>query len=258
MKEKPWKQAIIQVLKDSGSVMSRTEIAEEIVSKGYRKEVGATPANTVVSYISTSLKNEGERSPFVRVGKGEYALKETIAETTTTEEKEQTDAEKQGAINAFGMFWDRSLVLWKSNPSLLGQQQLGAMPVDMGEQVGIYLLYDGREIVYVGRSVERPIGQRLFEHTQDRLRGRWNRFSWFGLYEVSDKGKISNNKRNFSQNAFIQMLEAVLIESLEPPQNRKRGDEFSGIEFIQIEDPEIEKKRKLAILNQMQSNLLGG
>jgi hypothetical protein len=37
-------------------------------------------------------------------------------------------------------------------------------------------------------------------------------------------------------------LEAILIEALEPRQNRKRGDDLSAVEYIQKEDPEIQKK----------------
>jgi hypothetical protein len=32
---------------------------------------------------------------------------------------------------------------------------------------------------------------------------------------------------------MISTLEALLIKSLEPPQNRKRGDGFSAVEYIQ-------------------------
>jgi hypothetical protein len=34
-----------------------------------------------------------------------------------------------------------------------------------------------------------------------------------------------------------------LIEALEPRQNRKRGDDLAVAEYIQLEDPEIQKKR---------------
>ena len=37
---------------------------------------------------------------------------------------------------------------------------------------------------------------------------------------------------------MIPALDAILIEALEPRQNRKRGDDLSAVEFIQREDPE--------------------
>ena len=42
---------------------------------------------------------------------------------------------------------------------------------------------------------------------------------------------------------MIETLEALLIESLEPPLNRRRGDNFSGAEYLQVPDPEIEGRR---------------
>ncbi len=40
-------------------------------------------------------------------------------------------------------------------------QQIGAMPVNFHGQMGIYLLYDGREVIYVGRTTDRALGKRL-------------------------------------------------------------------------------------------------
>jgi hypothetical protein len=42
---------------------------------------------------------------------------------------------------------------------------------------------------------------------------------------------------------IIPAIEAIMIEALEPRQNRKRGDDLSAVEYIQKEDPEIQKKR---------------
>ncbi len=47
---------------------------------------------------------------------------------------------------------------------------------------------------------------------------------------------------------IITALEAILIEALEPRQNRKRGDDLSVVEYLQTEDPEIDRKRKKALL----------
>jgi hypothetical protein len=42
---------------------------------------------------------------------------------------------------------------------------------------------------------------------------------------------------------IIPAVEAIMIEALEPRQNRKRGDDLSAVECIQKENPEIQKKR---------------
>src|SRR5687767_10164467 len=116
-------------------------------------------------------------------------------------------------------------------------------------QLGIYLLYDGREVIYVGRSTDRPLGRRLFEHTIDRMSARWDRFSWFGLLPVSEAGHLGTLPEKYQAATIIPALEAILIEALEPRQNRKRGDDLAAVEYIQRLDPEIEKKRIKATLD---------
>ena len=134
------------------------------------------------------------------------------------------------------------MISWAATPRILGMQSIGATPVDFHAQLGIYLLYDGREVIYVGRSTERPLGRRLFEHTIDRLSTRWDRFSWFGLLPVSEKGQLDKLPPQYLSDKIVPAMEAVLIEALEPRQNRKRGDDLSAVEYIQKEDPEIRKK----------------
>ena len=91
--------------------------------------------------------------------------------------------------------------------------------------------------MYVGRA-EHSLGRRLHEHTVDRLNGRWTRFSWFGLYAVEESGalKASINFARIPVDLVIVTMEAVLIEGLEPRQNRKRGDGFRAVEFLQRSD----------------------
>jgi hypothetical protein len=43
----------------------------------------------------------------------------------------------------------------------------------------------GMKSSYVGRVTDQLLGRRLYQHTVDRLNGRWNRFSWFGVYLVN-------------------------------------------------------------------------
>ncbi|TVM18733.1 hypothetical protein DPQ33_04470 [Oceanidesulfovibrio indonesiensis] len=256
MHDMPWKEAILEVLSKSSDAMHYADIAEKIVELGLRKnKIGATPANTVNVYINGSINEEKEGSPFIRVSRGVYSLKgkESLAEVNA-----EQGENGQNIVNAFGMFWQRDFVLWCGTPKLLGRQQLGADSVDFSEQIGVYILYDGKETVYVGRAIDRPLGKRLYEHTQDRLNGRWNRFSWFGLYSVraleEGGGVLEKDVANTSANSadmIVSTLESLLIEGLEPPQNRKRGDGFNASEYLQAIDPEIEKRRVKKTLNQL-------
>ena len=42
---------------------------------------------------------------------------------------------------------------------------------------------------------------------------------------------------------------------LEPRQNRKRGDDLSAVEYLQKEDPEIDRKKKKALLESALSKV---
>jgi hypothetical protein len=261
-----WKEAIITVLRAANAPMHYADIAAEIFSRGLRAEQTATPAKTVAATFAQSFRNDGEHSPFIRVSRGVYSFRGSqieapaIAQTEQAEAEELAEAESSevtGLVNAFGMFWDRAKVKWETEPSILGQQQTGSKPVNFCEQRGVYLLHDAQGVVYVGRTTDQNLGKRLQQHTSDRLTGRWTRFSWFGVYPVKEDGtlKTSVDFSNLSSSIVIATMEAVLIEGLEPRQNRKRGDDFQAIEFLQVEDPQLELNRKVAIVHELAAQL---
>lgn len=258
MSDLSWRDAITSVLQASAAAMHYTEIAEAIAEQQLRAEFGATPAATVNSIISTSLQNEGENSPFVRVDRGRYwmrAAAQLVAPQQVTATSEQAD--DTGLINAFGMYWARGNVYWApSTPKILGQQQPESTPVDFCGEKGVYLLHDGRAVVYVGRTTEQPLGIRLRQHTTDRLNGRWDRFSWFGVYPAADNGALNTGASSaYDLSMLIVTMEALLIEGLEPPQNRKRGDDFRAVEFLQVEDPEIQKNNIVKLMDELKRKL---
>jgi hypothetical protein len=257
MMELGWKDAIVKVLSQHGNPMHYIDITQAIAENGLKSKFGATPAASVAAAISLSLQKDGVKSPFVKVSRGIYTIKPlggtSAAKPQATSPDEQKD--ETGFVNAFGMYWQRDNVLWAAKPRLLGQQQLGS-PVDFCQQKGVYLLHDGSKVVYVGRTTDQPLGLRLKQHTSDRLNGRWDRFSWFGIFAVSDKGNLSATPPDtFNIENLIATMEALLIEGLEPPQNRKRGDDFSAAEFLQVKDPEIQKSETLELIEKLKGTL---
>lgn len=255
-----WREAIVQVLQDAGEPMHYTDIAEAIADQELRSDFGATPAASVNATISMSLQNDRDGSPFVRVARGQYYLRNAPEHLATPgaapEDEGVSTTEETGLINAFGMHWARDKVLWKTTPQILDQQQPGSTPVDFSGQKGVYLLHDARDVVYVGRTTDQPLGVRLKQHTTDRLNGRWDRFSWFGVYGVTEEGALArNHSESFSLENLIVTMEALLIEGLEPPQNRKRGDDFRAVEFLQVEDPELEKSHILKLMDELKKKL---
>ena len=258
-----WAEAAKEVLKANtdGQSMHYTLIAEKIIELQLRDSFGATPSTSVNTAINLSIRNNGENSPFISTGNGYYMLRgknpaaipnnnaddnpqlqaeddakiEAEIEIEASKPVSEADSDSYTSIiHAYGMFWNRDQVSWKREPVINGRQHVGADSVDFCGQRGIYLLHDGRSVVYVGRSIDRALGTRLWEHTLDRLKGRWDRFSWFGLYKVSPKGELIQVDANYQVDAaiIIATLEAILIEGLEPPQNRRGGDGFRAIEYI--------------------------
>lgn len=171
--------------------------------------------------------------------------------TPVTEEIQNED--ETGFLNAFGMFWRRDEVDWElRGQALLGAQLKASDSINFAEQVGVYILYAGDRVTYVGRVTDQRLGPRLWEHTRDRLTGRWDRFSWFGVRGVTDEGQLGSvPARDFDVTMLVATMEALLIEGLEPPQNRRRGDGFNATEFIQVTDPEVERRRAEQYLHRI-------
>lgn len=267
--EKSWKDAIKRVLREAQEPLHYSDISAQILAAGYYATEGATPAATVNAQLASSIKHDGERSPFLRVGKGIFALKDETATIgsksskstkplpATAPSNQDDKASDEAIMRSFGMYWQRELIVWRRDAKLFGKQQAETMPIDFGRQKGIYILYDHHTVVYVGRSIDRPLATRLYEHTTDRLASRWNRFSWFGLLDATDDGRLQEPALNTSLGGIIAAFEALLIEALEPPQNRKRGDDFSGIEYIQAIDPELQERQLQATLRTLEQKLRG-
>lgn len=256
-----WQEAIKKVLAEEGAPMHYSDITNKIIEKGYRKrsEMGYTPEMTVNAQLST------KKEVFEKLGGGLYALKGTPAPVATTatkpakkskkEDPKETEValQRNNIIKNFGMFWSRDDVNWK-NLNMWGTQNGSTSKVNFKGQIGIYMLHDAREVVYVGQAVKQSIAKRLSDHCKDRLNGRWDRFSWFGFYGVNEKGELITN--DFDNNVFTlenvaNAFEAILIEGMEPRQNRKSGNEF-GYEFIQAKDDEmLELDQSMALIKKL-------
>jgi HB1, ASXL, restriction endonuclease HTH domain len=67
-----WRKAIDKVLGSSATPLHYKEITERIIAEGLRKNLGATPADTVNAQI---FKHEGLSSPYIRVAKGTFVMR---------------------------------------------------------------------------------------------------------------------------------------------------------------------------------------
>lgn len=263
MADMSWRDAIVKVLEEERAEMHYADIAQLIIDRKFRESVGATPAASVAATLSTQLGGRVQRTK-----RGHYVLSDRDSSqeedaphgtsiTAPLEDEVAEDAADMGLINAFGMFWRRAEVHWQANGTqLLGVQQSGSQEVDFSAQSGVYILYDGDRVVYVGRVTEPRLATRLREHTRDRLTGRWDRFSWFGVRAVDSGGKLMEAQSgDIDTRTLIATMEALLIEGLEPPQNRRQGDGFNAMEFIQQTDPRVDLARKRAVLVELGNGL---
>ena len=234
MAEMSWKDAAQKVLEDADGPLHYKDITDRIIDQGLKTTTGATPADTVNATISTAILKEGSTGVFERTGSGYYRLK------TGGESEAGTDDDgESGSLEAFGMYWERHRVNWAGKPRLFGRSHPKADRVNLAGQYGVYLLYDEyRKVVYVGQAAKQPIWQRLAQHSSGRLTSRWNRFSWFGIRPVAEDGKLGDvSTGTITPQRLISTLEALLIEALEPRQNRA-GSSYSGEEYIQADDPQ--------------------
>ena len=92
-------------------------------------------------------------------------------------------------------------------------ENLGADLLDIGEIVervlgkksGVYVLIRGNEPYYVGLASE--LRHRLPKHREDRLAGKWDRFSFYAM-----------------KTKYIKDVETLLIRLIDPDGNKTGGN----------------------------------
>jgi predicted GIY-YIG superfamily endonuclease len=136
-------------------------------------------------------------------------------------------------IQNYGLFWNESDVFWGAGSKagrLLGvpSSNITAESVDFREQAGVYVLYADYDMVYVGQvgAGTQKLLTRLKQHTRDSLAGRWNKFSWFGVRWVKKTDNTLSAEADGKHSTHTEVLdhiEAILIHSSEPKQNRQGG-----------------------------------
>ena len=155
------------------------------------------------------------------------------------------DQELRRALGTQGL---RSRPTWSGNRGhLKGYEKRKASGEYVGlrdfrKQAGVYVLYEGHDpatqrVIYVGETDK--LFNRLRTHTCDQLRNRWQRFSWFGLYDVATaegSGIIHadpDKKVHLSVRNGLHLLEGMLIKLLEPPLNMQREKWKDATEYFQ-------------------------
>lgn len=249
-----WKDAIIKVLQDTDRPLHYREITQLIGDRGLKSLTGATPWNTVGSNLS-SMVNQDDKdydSRIRKVGSGyyEYVTSDSasdddappVEDSILDDEEQDHDPNHIVRVPAFGLYWEKDKVRWNSG-EILGCLATGSKKVNFAKQKGVHLLHNGRSVAYVGRTTNSLYGRlRAHNKERDRKSVRWDRFSWFGFCDVNESDELEPMPNQVDSTDLISILEAVLIEALEPPVNGRRGD-FLGIPYKQVPDPEIAKEQ---------------
>ena len=219
MQQKTWKDAVLDVLRSTeGSLHYEDDILAEIKKRKLRTGFGKSPRVSVAVALTDLLRC----GAVLKDRPGYYSIKQ--------EEPEETDEETPALkIEAYGLFWKADEVEWRT-----GKRQLrGVDPnddtliVNFASQEGVYLLHHHNTptAVYVGMTSRRDNGlyDRLVEHQKDQTQGRWETFSWFGFRPVLESRKLGNPATTVERRRMIEIVEAILIETILPALNRQFG-----------------------------------
>lgn len=245
-----WQEASIAVLKAGGKALRDAEIADRIIAGRLKTTPGAAPAATVGAQLCALARKP--RAPVEQVGRGLFRLRPVKPSGGAAPghaagqppAAEAPDPAEGGLLRAFGMFRQREHVVRRGSGRLPGRPGAKSRSVDLADQIGICLLHDRDRLVCAGRAAD-SLSARLRVHTGNRLFGRWDRFSWFGLRAVDpETGRLQDAADACSRRLIMATLEALLIESLEPPRNRRRGDGLDTPDYHHVPDPGIEARRR--------------
>jgi len=92
------------------------------------------------------------------------------------------------------------------------------------KQVGIYLLYDGREVIYVGRASRTPIGKAsLRAYGRHGFRPDGIGFRGSGLLPVSEAGALGSMPESYLRREDHPSREAILVRRWSPSEPKTRG-----------------------------------
>jgi len=131
-------------------------------------------------------------------------------------------------VQAYGLFWRAEEIDWSPGAgrsaegvprfALLGRRGANTPSlrmVDFRAQHGVYILYGDLGPYYAGIVTHQGLGTRLKQHRQDRHRGKWDRFSWFGFRRVLKQQNASGLQELGQQAAGKYVEHALMVREME-------------------------------------------
>lgn len=225
-KESKWIDAILKVLENTKSPIHYAMIWEIIRDRNYLKCDTKTPEISVNTYLQA---NKDTIVPFGN--KGCYILKKHLDDNIN--KYMEKEVANKTVIRAYGIEWSKEKFL-QNNCNLLGKEKNSkkAAIIDFSQERGIYVLYKGYNIVYVGQTIN-PLSERLKKHAQSNY--EWDSFSWYGLDDVTEGSMHDKNKvLHMTAKSLLDAFEAVMISAINPLYNKKKGNHIGDKEYQQV------------------------
>ncbi|GEM_PF-5574478 len=237
-----WLDAAFQVLADAKKPLNSEEIVSEIKRRNLRLNMGPYPHVSVASAINTSIFLQGDSSPFRRVGRDKFEAVRDSGVTNHVQDPQdfqQTGLAVSTIFEVCGLNWMRNKILWCESPVIQGQDLCGNIK-NYAKSSGIYALFDGADLVFVGWADSENLGNRLYGHTTDYLAARWDAFSWFGTNSPVFYINQASERVGLHRSAF-QEIATVVMEFASPCFNGRSSEKPSAIpELKQIGDIALE------------------
>ena len=184
--------AALKVLKQSRKPLHCKDITRVALAKGYLKSDGATPVASMNAQLINDIKLKKNGSNFKKSGPSTYTLNKAKINRDRVK-KGQTL--KGALVEGFLEKKDR-----------MGFQLLLPRYREViGKSSGIYALYKGKKLYYVG--IAQNLLNRVAWHFRDRHKNKWDRVSFF---------VIDNHK-------FSKDIETIILRIAEPKGNGTRG-----------------------------------
>ena len=221
-------EEIKSVLSKSEKPMSSDEIASKLDFPR-----GPMPWNKIQLELEESIAR-GD-SQIVKKYPGIYVMRSNPGTATAHEPQTSDHLDLPGVITCYGQDWQRDRVQWNAPVQLIGSQMMTSTEIDFAPQIGFYALGWGlgKAVEFIGFSGKRTIGECLLEHTNDRLSGRWESFSFYGLKPILQDGSFGPLPESVTSTETVASILSILVSVVQPKGNRRYYDMFSTLEFAQ-------------------------
>ncbi len=93
-----FRDAAFTVLREEGKPLHYEEIARLAEERGYITSAGKTPADSLSTELSRDMRNHGTRSAFVKVGRGIYALKDSLTGSVSEKPPDTSQARNKNVL----------------------------------------------------------------------------------------------------------------------------------------------------------------